>query len=318
MKKLLIAWLVLLAMLGVACDGGEPEGEKEETPKAEETGPAEEGRRISITAGAGGNEYSFDMPSSVRGGFVDVGFKNTGKLKHEAAFIKMDPEMPQDQFVKDLKVASGEEGGPIASYLKPYVGPAEVEAGKTGSWNQALPAGTYYLVCALTDADSVEGEEGEEGEEGPKLPQHFEQGMIKKVTVTGPSQVALPTTDAVITGKEYSFDVSGLKAGSNDVLFRNDGPKENHMAAVLEFPKGVDEAAANKAVQAFFGEGPPPPGTPEPEDVGFSGLFEVGGGSVFQVEAKSGQVYAILCFIQDRAGGPPHAAKGMVKVLTIK
>jgi hypothetical protein len=142
--------------------------------------------------------------------------------------------------------------------------------------------------------------------------------MIKKITVTGPSQVALPQADAVITGKEYTFDVTGLKAGTNEVLFRNDGPKEIHMAAALEFPKGVDEAAANKAVQSFFGEGPPPPGTPEPEDVGFSGIFEVGGGSVFKMEGRSGQVYAIVCFIQDRAGGPPHAAKGMVKVLTIK
>lgn len=309
MRKLLML-LVSLMLVSTACAGGGDEAARP-TPGEEAEGGD---KKIRVT----GDEYSFDLPSTVEGGFVQIDFKNDGQLVHEAAFVKSEPEAPQEQFVKDFKGAISE--GPIAAHLKPYFLSEEVKPGETGVARQALPAGTYYLVCTLSDADSKPEDEGQEGGEQdggeePELPQHFEQGMIKKVTVTGPSTVSLPEADASIAAKEYSFDVKGLKAGKNEVLFRNDGPAQIHMAAVLEFPEGVDEAKAREAFSA--GEGPPPPGTPEPDEVGFGGVFEVGGGSVFSVDLKKGRVYGIACFIQDRAGGPPHIAKGMVTVTTI-
>jgi hypothetical protein len=311
-KKLLLGLLGLLAVVAVGCGGEEQAGE---SPEPKRTEKEEAGPKISVS----GNEYSFQVPDTLTGGFVTVEFKNEGKLVHEAAFIKVDPDTPQDRFVRDLKVASGEEGGPIASYLKPYVGgeTENVKGGATASGRQSLPSGSYYLVCTLTDADSVEGEEEPEGQERPAMPQHFEQGMIKKVTVTGPATVELPESDTTVVAKEYTFDVTGLQAGNNQVLFRNDGPAQIHMSAVLEFPEGVTEEQAGRALQAFASDGPPPAGTPEPRDVGFSGIFEVGGGSVFELNARSGRVYAFACFIQDRAGGPPHVAKGMTKIVKV-
>lgn len=307
MRNLLVLLLSLL-MLATACGGGddpavEPQGEQTDEAQAD---------TIQIT----GNEYSFNVPATVKGGFVELNFKNNGKLVHEAAFVKTDPEAPQDQFIKDLKTAISEEGAPIAAHLKPYLVSESVKAGASGTGRQSLPSGTYYLVCTLTDADSreegegpPEGEAEEQPQEEPQLPAHFEQGMIKKVTVTGPSTVAIPESGTSIVAKEYTFDVKGLKAGKNDVVFRNDGPGEIHMAAVLEFPEGTDEA---KAREAFASEGPPPPGTPEPKEVGFGGVFAPGGGSLTTMEFKKDRLYGIACFIQDRAGGPPHVAKGMV------
>jgi hypothetical protein len=313
MKRLYLAMLVLLCLLAAGCNGGDEAEPEEATPEAEETTEAAEREKISIS----GNEYSFDLPDTLTGGFVDIEFKNEGRLVHEAAFIEVDPEMAQDQFIKDLKTASGEEVGPIAAYIKPYAGGFFTKGGETQTVSQSLPGGTYYVVCTLTDRDSVEGEEGENEEEAPPLPQHFEQGQIKKVTVQGPETVEAPDSEAVVAAKEYTFDITGLKAGNNEMLFRNDGPNELHMAAVLEFPEGVDEAAAERAIQAFSSGGPPPEGTPEPADVGFSGVFQPGAAALFDVEAKSGRVYAFVCFIQDRAGGPPHTAKGMTKLVKV-
>jgi hypothetical protein len=309
MKRLFCVMLGILCLLGGCATGDDGEEEEQPSGGEETSGP----KKVTVT----GKEYSFDLPSTITGGFVDLEFKNEGKLTHEAAFIKVTSDVPEEQFIKDLKAASGEEGGPIANYLKPYAGPAEPKAGETQTVKQALPGGDYYVVCTLTDLDSVEG--GEEAEPtGPPLPQHFELGMLKKVTVDGPEEVELPDSDVVVAAKEYSFDITGLKAGKNEILFRNDGPKEIHMAAALEFPEGVDEAAAAKAIEAFTAsEGPPPAGTPEPEDAGFAGVFDVGGGSVFELDAKSGRVYAFVCFIQDRAGGPPHATKGMSKLVKV-
>jgi hypothetical protein len=36
-----------------------------------------------------------------------------------------------------------------------------------------------------------------------------------------------------------------------------------------------------------------------------------------ELELKSGK-YALVCFISDRAGGPPHAAKGMISEATVE
>ena len=36
-----------------------------------------------------------------------------------------------------------------------------------------------------------------------------------------------------------------------------------------------------------------------------------------EVDLKSGK-YALLCFVPDRKGGPPHVAKGMVSEATVE
>ncbi|MDQ4149903.1 MAG: hypothetical protein M3164_07965 [Actinomycetota bacterium] len=313
MRKKMFALLSLVLLTAGACGGQERETP---SPTRAQEGATKEDGREQATINVTGREYSFDLPDTVAGGFVAVNFRNEGKLAHEAAFVKTEPEAPQDQFIRDLKTATSEEGGPIAPHLKPYFVSAEVKAGERSTARHSLPAGTYYLVCTLTDADSVEGQpEEQEGEERPRLPQHFEQGMIKKVTVTGPTTVALPQAEKVISGKEYAFDITGFTAGNNEFLFRNDGPNQIHMVVVLEFPEGVDERAADNMIKGFTSDQPPPPGTPEPQEAGFGGVFEVGGGSLFNVNARAERVYGFLCFIQDRAGGPPHVAQGMYKVM---
>lgn len=308
MKNALVM-MVGLTVLATGCNptGGDPrEGQ-----------PGEAGRRGSRTIEITGKEYSFDVPSTIRGGFVEVDFRNRGKLKHEAAFFKLDPQAPRDQFINDLRVAEKDEG-PIAQYIKPYVLSTKARPGKGYTARLSLPAGSYYLVCTLSDADSRKQKEDGQGGEDLALPSHYEQGMIKQVTVTGPSKVAFPKSEAVITGKDYSFDVAGLKTGNNEILFRNDGPAEIHMAAVLEFPKGVDEAKARETFSAFVSGEQPPPGTPEPKDVAFGGLFEPGGGSIFFANFKKGRVYALACFTHDRAGGPSHVAKGMLEIIKLR
>ena len=89
------------------------------------------------------------------------------------------------------------------------------------------------------------------------------------------------------------------------------------MLLAFEFPEGVDEQAADNTLKGFLSEQGPPPGTPEPQEAAFGGVFEVGGGSLVNFDAKRGRTYAFVCFVQDRAGGPPHAAKGMYKIMRV-
>ena len=40
-------------------------------------------------------------------------------------------------------------------------------------------------------------------------------------------------------------------------------------------------------------------------------MIEGGDSQSVELELKEGK-YALLCFVPDRAGGPPHAVKGMI------
>jgi hypothetical protein len=42
-----------------------------------------------------------------------------------------------------------------------------------------------------------------------------------------------------------------------------------------------------------------------------------GGKQVVEVELKAGK-YALLCWVPDRAGGPPHAVKGMISEAVVR
>ena len=59
-------------------------------------------------------------------------------------------------------------------------------------------------------------------------------------------------------------------------------------------------------------------GIAEPETVANSFIFSPGLGGTFEVELTAGRTYMLACFIQDRAGGPPHAfGHGMIETFTV-
>lgn len=73
-----------------------------------------------------------------------------------------------------------------------------------------------------------------------------------------------------------------------------------------------------KGKEFFMTEGGPPSGPPPVDFEGGFGTAVLDGGAkeVADVELKAGR-YAFVCFIPDRAGGPPHIAKGMLQEIEI-
>lgn len=47
-------------------------------------------------------------------------------------------------------------------------------------------------------------------------------------------------------------------------------------------------------------------------------VLEGGGSQVAQLNLKKKGKYALLCFVPDRKGGPPHVAKGMISEATVR
>ena len=108
------------------------------------------------------------------------------------------------------------------------------------------------------------------------------------------------------------------------INYTNDGPNEVHFASVAVFPEGTtaeDGEAAFAALLELPEDQAPPEGTPEPEDIAFSGIASAGLGIQFEVPGgfESGRTYVLVCFISDRAGGAPHAiANQMYEVFTVE
>ena len=46
-------------------------------------------------------------------------------------------------------------------------------------------------------------------------------------------------------------------------------------------------------------------------------MLDAGRAQIDELELEAGR-YAFVCFLTDRAGGPPHVAKGMLSEVTIE
>lgn len=304
--KRLLAVLGAVAILAGAC-GGDDNNDTQTQGGQEKPAAAPSDFTVS------GTEYAYDGPSEISGGVVTMTFENKGKLKHEAVLLGIG-DTSVDQAVKDF--AQVPQGGPIPAYMSAAGGIGEVDPGQSGTSTISVPEGNYLFICALTDGDSIEGGPPE----GAELPPHSSNGMVRAVTVTGDNGRSLPAADGTITARDYSFDIPAITAGPKTMVFRNEGPEQFHHLVMMEFAEGVDEAGAAQMWEALANAGPdsPPPAGPEPEDVAGTSVFGPGTGGTFDVEFKAGRTYAALCFISDKAGGPPHAfAHQMVKFFTV-
>jgi hypothetical protein len=177
--------------------------------------------------------------------------------------------------------AWGEKGKALPEWALVAGGLGDVPTGKTASATQELEPGKY-VVADLSSNASAEFE------------------------VTGDSGASeLASEGGTIDATEYEFTSNGLKAGRNPVVFENTGGEPHFIAGVKLKPDSTIEEA-----RRFFKteKGPPP----FDESQSFNtAVIEGGDSQSVELELKKG-TYALLCFVPDRAGGPPHAVKGMI------
>jgi hypothetical protein len=271
------------------------------------------GRTPDVDFAVVGKEYSFDLPAEVPGGVVTMSFENRGDLRHEAGIVTAGAtSVDQDQ--KDQAAVLEGRGTPIPDYLTFYGGVGETGPGTTSTSTLTLPEGNFVMFCSLTDIDSVDALP----RTGPQLPPHYNSGMVRPFTVRRANVDLLPAGDGTVLATDYAFEVPPLTAGRKTLLFRNAGA-QMHFGAFLAFPEGVDEAGARQALDKVLAApgGPRPEGVPEPRDAAYAGPFPPRAGGTFEIDLERGRTYAVVCFLPDRAGGPPHVAKGMLSVFSV-
>ena len=287
MRALAIGALALGLSLA-ACGGDDGE---------ESSAPADKPTAISLTTTEQGNKVSLKLSGTPKPGPATIKFTNDGKAEHEAQLLRVEGNHSQEEMLKALEGAG--ETKPIPEWLRAAGGPGPIKPGTSTSVDVDLVPGTYYAV----DAGSAEGE----GEGKP----FYTQGAIARFKVTGEASGGeLPSAPATVSATEYSFDASGLMAGTNKIAFENAGKEPHHVIAA---PMASGATIAD--VQKFFKteKGRPPL---DFEQIVGTSVIDGGATENVELELKSGK-YALLCFISDRAGGPPHVAKGMISEATV-
>jgi len=277
-RKAVAPCILAVGLLLVAGCGDEGGGDETRSLSIEATEPAKDSYRI-------------EAPESIEAGLVDVEFTNSGKLEREAQFIKIEGNHTTEEalaaFDKVLR------GGAAPPWFRARGGVGTTAPGGTATITQRLQPGSYIII------DSGEPE-------GRDVQPHYRQGAVAELAVTGdPSDADLPTPDATITAAEYEFNPAGLKAGKNRIEFRNAGAQWHHLVVARMNPD-----ATIGDVKRFFEteEGRPPL---EEENLEETAVIDGGEAQLTEVDLTPGN-YALVCFIPDRAGGPPHAAKGMI------
>jgi plastocyanin len=236
---------------------------------------------------AAGKQTRLSLPESVPAGLVTVELTNTGKAFHEAQLIRLDPGHTPEEALKVI----ASEGAPSPGWIYPAGGTGPVPPGGSTSATQRLQPGNYMIY----DAPFVN--------EGQGL--KFGVATFKAEGEAGGGE--LPEAPATIEAYEYGFRVSGLSVGENTIEFSNTGNEPHHVIAAPYLP-GATLAEVRKAFSREGGGEPPL----DFENVVNTARIDGGEKQITELDLDKPGKYALLCFVSDREGGPPHVALGMV------
>jgi hypothetical protein len=246
---------------------------------------------VKVEATGEGRNVEIKAPRSIKGGLVQLELTNRSDGPRDAQLVRVEGDHSAEEFLRVIE----RQGGPIPDWIQDGGGVSQTDPGQTASATQDLAEGKY-IVAAETA--------GEGGE--PATTEMTVEG--------GGKEGALPEVDAEIVASEYTFDVTGLKPGRQKVLFKNDGRELHHVVGAPINPGRTIEDVRRFAQQQGRPSGPPP----IDERSGFSTAVIDGGiEQVVDLNLKKPGKYALLCFIQDRRGGPPHVMKGMIKEVEV-
>jgi hypothetical protein len=279
-----LALLAAPALLLAACGGGDDGGTRATTPPQ----PA----KVTVTATASGKQVTFDLPAQLKQGATQLELVNNTKEPAELQIVQLDGGHTLAEFYPAIET---EEPAPIPTWLHAFGGVGETSPGQTRSVVVDLKAGRYAWFSGT--APEREG----------ATPQ-YKRGGEGSFEVTGDASGAqLPATQAQITAKElaptdYRFEASGFKAGTNQITFTNSGAQLHHVL-LAKLNKG---AALDQVVQFLSTQKGQPPVDFDASEI--TAVLDAGGKQVETVELQSGS-YALLCFLSDRAGSPPHVIK---------
>ena len=236
-------------------------------------------------------ETSIDgLPTDLVAGVADVAVTDeTESSGGEVNFTLVEPGTDPATFATDLGVVF--EGGPFPDYFLNTSGVA-------ADGMITLDEGEYIVWIDL--ASNVE------------RPSTAEDILTATMTVgPGDDNAVIPDTNDQIRAGDYLFAADIVPCDST-LTFTNSSDNQFHHLVVVDFGT-QDPVTIEQLLPEFISsaeDAPPPEGLDMSQvnfEFAFSGVFGPGGSGTFEADFQPGNTYAVLCFIQDREGGAPHA-----------
>jgi hypothetical protein len=255
---------------------------------------------ITATDDLAAKKFTFDVPSDIEGGVVQLSLQNDGKELHDFQLV----EAADGHTLEELLDEVSSEEAPLGDWVVGAGGPGSAPPEQASTAILDLAPGEYWYFCTESS-----------GEDGEEQISHAANGMSGEFTVAGDSGAEIPDADATITAKDYSFATAGLKAGKNTIAFSNEGPAQIHHALLFPVADGATFAQASE----FLMSDEPPSGPPPVDFENGRGTTVISSGKieVIEMELDAG-TYALVCFMPDKGtAGPPHLTKGMLAELKI-
>jgi len=239
-----------------------------------------------------GKESLLTVPESAEAGEAEITFVNNGDGPADLQLIRAEGDRTPEEVVDGLAEATS--GKPFPEWFFAAGGAGVTPADGETTVTQVLEPGTYYAFDT-------------EGSEGPP-----DASTITGMEVTGEESDDSLAGDATISAFEYGFESEGIAAGENEFVFENKGVQPHHVIAL----KMVGDSTIEDVNEFFKSDGGGKPPVEEGPPVG-TAVVEGGESQLTSFELEPGR-YALVCFISDRQGGPPHVVKGMIEELEVE
>jgi hypothetical protein len=226
---------------------------------------------------------------------VEVSLTNEGKAPHGVQFIRVEGNHTGQEALEEI---SGEsEKAP--DWIRAEGGIGRVEGGETGTATVNLQAGNFLI----TDAATFEG-----------------KPATAEMKVTEGDEGDLPSTDGTVTAEEtgkdkYAWEVSGLKAGKQQITFNSEGETAIHL--IIAVPVKGKAPPLSQIKKDFSKEGPPPSYI-DFEEAQTSAILDGGLSQTTTLDLKKPGQYIFFCPLTDRDGGKPHDQEGLLAVETVE
>jgi hypothetical protein len=225
---------------------------------------------------------------------VTIELTNTGKAFHEAQLIRLDAGHTPEEAISVIAA----EGAPSPGWIHAAGGTGPAPPGGSRSATQRLRPGRY-IVCDAPFQNQGQGLK-------------FGVASFKVEGEAGGG--TLPRASAEVEAYEYGFRTSELKTGKNTIEFSNSGREPHHLIAAPYKP-GATLAAVRKAFRRGQRGAEPPL---DFEKTSYIARIEGGTKQITELDLDKPGKYALLCFVSDRKGGPPHVAQEMIAEAAVR
>jgi hypothetical protein len=184
----------------------------------------------------------FDVIGKLRPGVATITLKNTDDEAHMMAVARLKKGVTLEQ-VKAALAKSEDAAAPLLAdgMGTTYGTPDLLGAGQSETVTALdLPAGTYALICFLTDAKGMP---------------HWQMGMVDLMTVAGEKATEKPQSGGAITVDDKGFTLPKDFTGKGTFLVSNTG-KAPHNISIAKLAKGTTLPAYYQHVgMAMNGQG---------------------------------------------------------------